>query len=207
MLKINNQTPSETHVNNHKIKQINVNNNVIFKVIETVTLTILKYSGGSALATWTLNAGTNITISGDTISAPGGYSCISGTRTDYTFNSWNTSSFTLNSNTTIYGIWDYTPALHGSVIYDFVISRTSGNPGETGGARLELTGKTLTGEAVSASYAIGDYWNETFDIDNPATFDISVTIIDSNGDSHAGSIYAQFYINDETITDSRTISF
>lgn len=207
MLKINNQTPIETHVNNHKIKQINVNNNIIFKVVETVTLTILKYSGGSTLATWTLNVGTYVTILGDTISAPGGYSCTSGTRTDYTFNSWNVSSFTLNNNTTIYGIWDYTPALHGSVIYDFVISRTSGNPGEPGGARLEITGKTLTGEAVSASYVVGDWWTDSFDIDNPATFDISVTIIDSNEDSHSGSIYAQFYIDDETITDSRTITF
>lgn len=204
MIKINDKSPSETYVNNHKIKQINVNNNVIFKVIETVTLTILKYSGGSTLATWTLNAGTNITISGDTISAPGGYSCTSGTRTNYTFDSWTVSSFALNNNTTIYGIWDYTPSLHGSVIYDFVISSSGGNPAT---ARLELTGKTLTGEAVSASYAIGNFWNEAMSEFEAATFDISVTIIDSNGDSHTGSIYAQFYINDATIHDSRTISF
>lgn len=207
MLKINNQTPIETHVNNHKIKQINVNNNIIFKVVETVTLTILKYSGGSTLATWTLNVGTYVTILGNTISAPGGYSCTSGTRTNYTFNSWNVSSFTLNNNTTIYGIWDYTPVVHGSVIYNFVISRTSGNPGEPGGARLEITGKTLTGGAVSASYAVGDWWTDAISEFEAATFNIKVTIIDSNGDSHSGSIYAQFLIDDETMTASRTITF
>lgn len=139
------------NVDGKPLRALNYGGN-IYVIQNNVFLTINTNNDYETSETWELEKGTYVSISDALESVSAGDKTIyAGSKSGYEFNGWDKSSFNIQSDETIEGLWKVVQTLLGTATINFVWYKSS--------QQLVCATTSYSGEVGSSSVESDQYWN------------------------------------------------